>query len=133
MKYLRLFESYRIKNLLNELDNIIDELGLSKDDYAIFGSGPLSIRNIIESNDLDIIIKKNKYPFKENPKKLGNIEFSYNWPDIKDINILIDNSEIIENHPFVKMEYVKMYKNKMNRFKDKIHLKKIKEYEDKKL
>lgn len=133
MKYIKLFESYKMKSFLNELDERIKELGLSKYDYAIFGSGPLAIRNIIEPNDLDVLIKKDKYPFKKEPKIIGNIEFSYSWPDIDNINKLIEDSEIIEGHPFVKLEYVKKYKNKMGRIKDKLHLKKIKEYEDKKL
>lgn len=133
MKYMKLFESYKMNIFLNELDNKIKELELNKKDYAIFGSGPLAIRDIVEPNDLDVLIKKDKYPFKENPKIIGNIEFSFNWPNIDNINKLINDSEIIQGHPFVKLEYVKIYKNKMNRYKDKLHLKKIKEYEDKKL
>ena len=130
MKYLKLFESYKMIHFLKELDGIVKELGLDKTDYAIFGSGPLAIREIIEPTDLDIIVKKDKYPFDQNPKIIGNIEFTYDWPYVDDVNLLINDSEIINGHPFVSLEYVKIYKSKLNRSKDRIHLDKIKEYEN---
>lgn len=122
MKYIKMFESYKIKLLLNELDEKISELGIKKTDYAIFGSAPLSIRGLFDPTDLDVLIRKDKYPFDKNPIVIGNLEFSYDWPDIDNIDELIDTSEIIEGHPFVKIEYVIKYKNTMDRYKDKQHL-----------
>jgi len=51
--------------LLEELK----KLNFPKDKYAVFGSGPLAIRNIREAHDLDVIVTHdffqelcNKYP-----------------------------------------------------------------------
>lgn len=43
----------KFKKLLAELK----ELNLPPDKYAIFGSGPLAVHNIKESEDIDIIVK----------------------------------------------------------------------------
>ena len=41
-----------------ELLKKVKELNLPQNQYAIFGSGPLAIRGIRDSNDIDLIVKK---------------------------------------------------------------------------
>jgi len=135
MKHLKRFKGSRLKNLYYEIPleikpsklmksflNELDSFDLDIGDYAIFGSGPIAIRGLIKPHDLDIIIKKNKYIWYESPIKIGNIEFSYNWPGFENINELIDTAEIIDGHPYVRLEYVEKYKNYMHREKDKQHM-----------
>jgi hypothetical protein len=43
--------------LLEELK----KLNFPKDKYAVFGSGPLAIRNIRETFDLDVIVKQDLF------------------------------------------------------------------------
>ncbi|MCX6744612.1 MAG: hypothetical protein NTX82_03755 [Candidatus Parcubacteria bacterium] len=125
---------------LDELKNLNLPIG----QYAIFGSGPLSIRNLRESDDLDIIVKPElwdnltkKYPpvTKQGIKEqytfipIGNIEIFNSWVNLSGkINEMIDTAEIIEGFPFVKLGYVKEWKTFMGRDKDNIDLKLIEEY-----
>lgn len=108
----------------------LEKLNLSRGKFAIFGSGPLGIRGIRESNDLDIIVKNDlwqelikKYEPKkqENPViKVGNIEIYNSWkPWFDDVDVLIDEADIIKGFRFVKLERVLEWKIKFNREKDK--------------
>lgn len=112
----------------------LKKLNLTKGKFAIFGSGPLAIRGIKESGDLDIIVKPElwnnlakKYKiekFKDDPKrqfiKIGKIEIFPSWlPWFKNINELIDSAEFIGGLPYVKLEYVIEWKKGFNREKDK--------------
>ena len=109
----------RMKSLLDELDTF----GLGDGDYAIFGSGPLAVRGVIEPSDLDVLIRESKYEYDESPKVIGNIEFSYNWPGFEGrIDELINSAEMIDGYPYVKLEYVEEYKNNMERTKDDQHI-----------
>lgn len=119
---------------LNELAN----LNLPKDQYAIFGSGPMGIRNLREVNDLDIIVKENlwsklikEYSLNEDKGciQIGQIEIFNNWsPWFNNINELIDSSEIINGFPFVRLDYVMEWKSKLGREKDFKDLSLIKNY-----
>ena len=116
----------------------LKKLKLPKDKFAIFGSGPLGIRNIRESNDIDLIVKeelwnelKKKYPInqeKHNAIVIGNIEIFSKWPPFKEVNILIDSADIIQGFKFVKLEYVLEWKRFLNRDKDLKDIKLIKNY-----
>lgn len=119
---------------LDELTN----LNLPKDQYAIFGSGPLGIRNLREVSDLDIIVKDNlwnklikEYSFNEDKGsiEIGGIEIFNNWlPWFNDVNKLIDSAEIIEGFPFVSLDNVMEWKSKLGREKDFKDLSLIKNY-----
>jgi hypothetical protein len=131
-----------IKLLLEELD----KLNLPKDQYAIFGSGPLGIRGLVESTDLDLVLTKElfdklrkQYPVdRDFSIKLGNLELFDRWTEDfnYDANVLIKTADIIQGHRFVKLEYVlewkKQYYEKRHRDKDKVHIKLIEEYLNKK-
>jgi len=116
MKYISKYN--KLEEFLKELDTF----NLNKNDYAIFGSGPLAVRGFIIPSDLDVIIKPSKYKYNQDPKIIGNIEFAKSWPMIN-IEELINTSEIINGYPYVELKYVIQYKKFFNRYKDKIHLK----------
>jgi len=92
----------------------LSSLNLPAGKFAIFGSGPMAIRGIRESEDLDIIVKQDvwdslaeKYPasLHSNPAclKIGNIEVYKDWLELSDkINEMIDTAETIANFPFVQ-------------------------------
>jgi len=119
--------------------NELEKLNLPKDKFAIFGSGPLAIRDIRETNDLDIIVKpelweklKKKYPVKDKEKgliKIGNIEIYKKWGKwFDDMSKLIDEADIIRGLRFVKIERVLEWKKAFNREKDKKDIELIKKY-----
>lgn len=111
----------------------LDELAslkLPKEQFAIFGSGPIAIRGIREPHDLDIIVKEklwkllsHKYPefIKSNPLHLqiGNIKIYKDWPGLsKNIDTIIDEAETFYDFPYVALSYVIEYKKYFGRKKD---------------
>jgi len=127
----------------NSLFEIFRKLGLPQQDYAIFGSGPLSIRGVIPaSNDLDILCRGK---FWGEVKQMGKPEylpdydvtivnladgaigFGTSW-GIGDVNVdeLIDTAELIDGLLFARLEYVVRYKTIRNSEQDKQHLKSLK-------
>ncbi|MFA5333977.1 MAG: methyltransferase domain-containing protein [Candidatus Nanoarchaeia archaeon] len=132
---------------MKELLDKLKSLNLPNGDYAIFGSAPMGIRGIRETNhDLDLIVKPELWD--ELKKKYGlahikgvkgeviiidkDIEVYNSWGDwIKDIIPLIDSAELIQGFPFVKLKYVLDWKIKYGREKDKKDAILIREYLDK--
>ncbi|NGX30069.1 MAG: hypothetical protein K940chlam4_00911 [Candidatus Anoxychlamydiales bacterium] len=120
-------------NFLEKLKEL-DKLKLPKGSFAITGSGPLAIRNIREAQDIDIMVKKNlwdelckKYtPYDEKHMKIGYIEI---WKDFINLtpkmNEIIDTAEIIEGYPFVSLKDTLLWKEFLNRKKDKKDILKI--------
>jgi len=105
-----------IKNFLMELDS----LNIPKEDYIIFGSGPMAIKGLIEPSDLDVVVRENVYKEmfgNKEPIRIGNIELSYTWPGI-DVEELFDNVEWYDGYPFAPISMVRQYKKRMNRQKD---------------
>ena len=110
--------------------NELKTLDLPKDKFAIFGSGPMAIREIRESHDIDIIVKydlweklRHKYStaLHQNPTclKIGNIEIFKDWPPLSGrIDEIIDSAETISGFPFVKLKYVVEWKTHFGREKD---------------
>lgn len=119
---------------LDELQN----LNFKNGEYAIFGSGPIGIRNLREVNDIDLIVKEElwnklikEYSFNEDKGciQIGHIEIFKNWsPWFNDVNELIDSAEIINGLPFVRLDYVLEWKSKLGREKDFKDLGLIKKY-----
>ena len=79
----------------------LKQLNLPADQFAVFGSGPLAIRNIRESNDIDLIVKEKlwqklsqKYKVEDNKKiQIGKIEIYKDWqPWFGDVDHLIDTA-----------------------------------------
>lgn len=114
-------------------------LNLGTGDYAVFGSGPLLIRNIIPScNDLDIVCRGDAW---EAVRQIGAtkylpvydvtvaslcdgaLTFGTKWGigDV-DVGVLIDTAELIDSLPFVRLEHVVRYKTTRSSARDLSHL-----------
>jgi len=115
----------------------LKKLNLPEDKFAIFGSGPIAIRNLRMNRDLDVIVKKDLwkklmkiYPVDKsvNGIKIGCIEIWDSWPGFENIDELIDNADIIEWIRFVKLENVLKWKKVRNMQKDKEDIKLIEDY-----
>jgi hypothetical protein len=113
--------------------------------YAIFGSAPMWIRGIRESDDLDIIVRGQAWEWarthgRRTDKKGvdgrdimtfagGKIEVHDDWqPGEWDTDALIETAEMIDGIPFVRLESVVEWKKIMGREKDKNDLSLIQEY-----
>ncbi len=108
----------------------LKKLNLPLGKYAIFGSGPLAIRGLRENNDIDIIVtdklwldltkKFSSYKVASNHLRIGHISIFHNWlPWFPDASHLIHEAEIIQGLPFVKLKYVKQWKEQSPSQKDK--------------
>ena len=134
-----------MKNLRsNQLLGKLNSLGLSADDYAVFGSGPMFAHGIKDlGHDLDIIARGNAWRqacSTSSPQTAifgglvvnlfnGEIEIFDSWaPGDWDVNDLIDTAEIIERIRFVTLGNVVKWKRLMGREKDQIHIKMIEDY-----
>ena len=107
-------------------------------DFAIFGSGPLIVRGVVEAtNDLDIIARRAAWErviqigtvstFDDGNPCVnlldGRITFGTTWKyGTFNLDELIDTAELIEGLPFVRLEHVVSYKRAAGRPKDLEHL-----------
>lgn len=122
-----------------ELFELLRSLELPIGDYAVFGSGPLIVRGIIEAtNDLDVISRGAAWTRAREAGNLvvlpedgaevvscfdGAITVGRSWRyGAVDIDQLIDTAELIEGIPFVRLEHVIRYKEIAARPKDLDHL-----------
>jgi len=116
----------------NDLFQRVREMNLPIGKYALFGSAPLGIRGLKDCHDIDIVItedlwnehKSKHWEIKVMPhgsQYLRNDEIEL-WKDWKpgrwNIEKLIEESEIIEGLPFVKLERVLEWKKLSSREKD---------------
>jgi len=121
------------------LDKLVS-LKLPLGSYAIFGSGPMAIRDIRESSDVDIIVKWElwddlllRYPgsLRSDPVSLDikGIEVFKTWLQLTDkVDEMIDRAEFIKDLPFVRLEYVIEWKQSFGREKDITDIKLIEGY-----
>ena len=124
----------------DDLFRFVRELQLPPGDFAIFGSGPLIARNIIPfTNDLDISCRDEAWELVQQtgqPQYLqdydahivsmldGTITFGTSWGiGHFDIDTLIDSADILEDLPFVSLQYVIEYKTIRGLPKDLLHIK----------
>lgn len=131
--------------LENELIKKLLSLNLPRDDYSIFGSGPMSAHGIKElGHDIDIIARGDAWRCAcsiEPPVTsiMGNglvvnlfnkeIEVFDSWaPGDWNIDALIDGSELIEGIRFVSLHDVVKWKKLMKREKDFEHIRLIEDY-----
>ena len=120
------------------LFDLLRSLELPISDYAVFGSGPLIVRGIIEAtNDLDVISRGEAWrralvlgelvSLPDGDRIVscfdGAVTIGRSWAygDF-DIDELIDTAEVIEGMPFVQLEHVVRYKEIAARPKDLAHL-----------
>jgi len=125
----------------NELLEELRELKLPPEEFTIFGSGPLAIRNIRDCEDIDIVVTKKLFKkllkqVPENKKKkgadlakLGNIEFGYRLRSSSKNNLdLIHDSDNIDGLRFVSLPDLIECKKKFGREKDIRDISLIEEY-----
>ena len=114
------------------------QVGLPTEDFAIFGSGPLIVRNVIApANDLDGICRGEAW---KPVKKIGSLQICDDYAvEITtlfdgsltfgnkrgiaefDTDALIDTAEMIGGLPFVKMRYVIAYKLARRAPEERLH------------
>jgi NOL1/NOP2/sun family putative RNA methylase len=109
---------------------ITESINLKPEDFAVFGSGPLGIRNLRESKDIDIVVNKNAWekllkthkPIKNKIDygehiNIENIEIYKDWkPWINETaETLIESADIIKGIRFVKLRYVLEWKKEDKR------------------
>ncbi len=128
--------------MINEFLKKLKELNLPKGKFAIFGSGPMGVRGLRKIRDIDLIVTEDLFNILKNKEKWlkvrekpceslekDEIEACKEWgPGEWDINKLIQEAEIIDGLPFVRLEEVLKWKKTYNRDKDKKDIKLIEEY-----
>ena len=114
-------------------------------DFAVFGSGPLIVRGIIEAaNDLDVVSRGRAWERALGVGELvslpdgamvvscfdGSVTIGRSWAygDF-DIDELINTAEVIDGLPFVRLEHVVRYKEIAARPKDLVHLELLAEHQ----
>lgn len=117
-------------------------LGLPVEDYAVAGSGPLFARGFIEGvGDLDVVARGPAWEkavamgtVDEAPEAGvhrvvlldGQIEILDGWyPEVWDIDELIENADVIDGIPFVRLDVVAWTKGRSRRPKDREHLRRL--------
>ncbi len=131
-----------MKNNFKKLIKELKSLNLPNDKYAIYGSGPMAVRGIRDTSDLDLIVtdqvyeelkKKYKDSFNKNKIEIGNIEIF----SLSEFNYSIDNfwekTELIEGVRFITLDYLIELKKCMGRPKDLRDIELIKKYQNKKI
>lgn len=129
-----------------DLFGLLHSLALPMGDYAVFGSGPLIVRGIVDAtNDLDVISRGAAWSralevgdlvvLPEDGVEIvscfdGAITIGTSWAygDF-DIGQLIDTAEVIDGLPFVRIEHVVRYKEIAGRSKDLKHLELLERHE----
>ena len=129
----------------HNLFGLLRSLELPMGDYAVFGSGSLIVRGIIEAtNDLDVVSRGPAWERAASVGELvslpdgativscfdGAVTIGRNWAygDF-DIDELIDTAEVIDDLPFVRLEHVVRYKEIATRPKDLAHLELLAEHQ----
>ena len=128
---------------MSDLFGLLRVLDLPEGEYAVFGSGPLIVRGIIEAtNDLDVISRGAAWEIAAGEGELvtergvtvarlfdGAITVGTEWAiGAFDIDELIDTAEVIDGLPFVRLEHVIAYKELAGRPKDLEHLEALRRY-----
>ncbi|MCL2739921.1 MAG: hypothetical protein FWE47_01825 [Oscillospiraceae bacterium] len=124
------------------IDELI-ELNLPRDDFALGGSCPLVIRGLKEkNNDIDIIVTSKlwselakKYPItiidingeKRELIAIGNIEAILNPAGIGESEDIVGRADTICGYKFVTLDDVITWKEYLNREKDIVDIKLVKE------
>jgi len=116
----------------NDLFQKVKDLKLPIGKYALFGSAPMGIIGLRDCHDIDIIVTEDLWnEYKEKNWKIktmphgsqylinGEIELWKDWkPGHWDIKQLIQEAEIINGLPFVKLEKILEWKKLSSREKD---------------
>lgn len=114
-------------------------LGLNRADFAVAGSGPLFARGWIgDAGDVDVVARGTAWsqvctlgtvgdaPFSTVQRVLlfdGRVEVLSGWfPELWDIDRLIDDADVVEGVRFVKLDVIAHTKKLLQRPQDELHL-----------
>ena len=115
----------------------LERLNLPKDQYLIWGSGPLAIRGLREGKDIDLIVSNQLWQhlvkdytlLSKNMIRIGDIEI---WNDCLNLTSKIDemisHPDVIEGFPFMTLTDTIEWKKLMGREKDHKDITLIKNY-----
>jgi len=135
-------------NDFKSLTEELKELNLPPDQFAVFGSGPARVRELLSRkiSDLDLIVTEalwrklsSQYHVKETVSKSGksqkidlteNIEVYkyYFYYKRGGLDRLIKEADVIEGIRYVKLEAILSFKKFLNRPKDRQDIKAIEDY-----
>ena len=122
--------------------DLLRSVDLPLGDFAVFGSGPLLVRGIIEeAHDVDVIARDAAW---QQALEQGELEYlqdedvsvvlffggalsvgtSWAYGEV-DVDELIDTADTFDGFPFVRIEHVVAYKRIAGRAKDHDHLARI--------
>lgn len=130
---------------MRSLFDHLRELTLPPGTYAVFGSGPLLARGIIDRvNDLDVLCLPSTWRLVAAQAEVeyleeydvtiasmldGAITFGTEWGIGNfDVAELIRSAEVLDGLPFVRLEHVAAYKRLRGGAKDLDHLRRISRY-----
>lgn len=129
----------------NDLIQKVKAINFPLGQYAVFGSGPMVLHGLRNSQDVDLIVTSDFYTqLKLDPKYEikhwadgaeyladGNFEITNTWdyetykPNIEK---LIEEAEIVDGVPFVQLSQVMLWKRAFGRDKDFKDIELIEEY-----
>ena len=116
-------------------------LNLPVEEHAVFGSGPLAVRGLLSTvGDLDVLCRGSAWEIvsdlgsvvmygQDRTIDLGNgLTFGTSWAygDF-DVPLLIDEAEVIDGIPFVRLDHVIEFKRIAGRPKDLLHIRLLEE------
>jgi hypothetical protein len=130
-------------NFLKYLEEV-RKMKLPLGKYAILGSGPLAVRGIRDTRDVDLIVTPDVYSYYKKQKgwklrclwgnfflRKGKVELWKRvgfWKPIVDISAFIERAEVIDGLPFVNLQDFLSYKRRAFRAKDKVDVGLAEEY-----
>ena len=129
-------KSLQLNYMMKYLE-LLKNLNLPPEQFAVFGSGPLAIRGWRENKDIDIIVTsalwnelRKKYTlYNEKSIRIEVIEIFRDWkPWFHDVEELIKTADFFENIRFVNLENVLKWKEAKNRKKDREDIKLIRKH-----
>ena len=128
----------QIDDLNKRIFDVVKELNLPIGHFAITSSGPIGVRGLRQINDADIIVDnylwsilvKEHKPETDNGltkitlsgglvEVLGEGSFFSNYsPEDPTVEHQIKTAEVIDGLPFVKLKFIRHFKEKLGREKD---------------
>ena len=135
------------ENFKKLLKNLKD-LDLPEGQFVVIGSGPLAVRGMRDTNDLDVVVTQDvwgelikKYPVIVNSEGINRIDFGNGIETLeRNIRSIFTNSSVVpfdeifekpdvfEGVQFMNLNHLKKIKLKMGREKDLADVKLIDEY-----
>ena len=126
-------------NFLKSIQELLPPFHWPLGSYIIAGSGPMAIRNIRDAADIDILVNKSLWKALQaqyeatgstkNRIAIGKVEIWKDWMNLTGkIDEMIENCEMIEGFPFMKLCYVIDWKQYLGRPKDLVDIRLISDH-----